>query len=992
MSASSPAATSAQTSGMVSCAGGGSVGLGQLGRRATTTDGIDRPVVDDRQQPGLHASPSLDVAGGIPPRTEERVLDDVLGEGGVIRDAVGDRVGHRLVSVVQLIESIELTIGQAHEHGPVRVVRGGRGSEPGRRFDLVHSEIARREGFRFTDTDQAVGGRGDRPRHVVGRIGRVDDREPPGLRRGKGEESVADAAMEGEVELGLEPGDVAGCLARKAILDRQVEEDRQVGLEAVGRGRLELAESLERHACPEPLVGQRRIGEAGADDRSTGADRRADHLADQLPPRGVEEQGVGQRIGRGGRPGPRQEDLADAFAEPRAARLAGEMDVETGSGGMVGEMVGEGDRLGGLAGALRPFDRDEPAAWGGGTIHGPSVADTLVADPASSMAPGRAYPCHDQMPHDPGRHLMTTTSTRPSRQRSNQPTRPAAALAVIAAVLALLAVPAVAAAHPLGNFTINHYGGVRIEPERVLLDVVVDQAEIPTFQARLDFDTDTDGEVSDEEADAGRVVACQGLLPSLELALDGRRLDLKLVEAGLTFPPGVGGLSTMRMVCGFDAVAGSALAAGAHVTFADTSFPDRLGWREIVVTGSGVRVAAGSGELRATSPSARLTAYPTNLLAQGLHDAGATVVVTPGGPALPALAITDASPVPGGHQIGASDAAASGDHGGGEPAGGSGASPAVTEPPTAQVANVGPGGSVPGGVGTADLPAIFRATDLSPVVLLISLLTAAALGAGHALTPGHGKTLMAAYLVGTRGTPLHAAGLGLSVTVSHTLGILVLAALIVGAEGVLSPDVVVRAAPVVAAISILGIGGWMLAGEVRRRRRASASERAHRAAHERGDEHDHAHEHDHAEAQGSVPGDGDAHDLEPAAGTHSHGGGTHSHLPAAGATITWRGLFALGLAGGLIPSTSALLILLGSIAAGRPAFGFVLVVAFGLGMALVMGGIGLGLVLARGRLDRLDAGSPMGRAGSYVPLAAACLVLALGVWLTVQAVGGPPAL
>ena len=108
-------------------------------------------------------------------------------------------------------------------------------------------------------------------------------------------------------------------------------------------------------------------------------------------------------------------------------------------------------------------------------------------------------------------------------------------------------------------------------------------------------------------------------------------------------------------------------------------------------------------------------------------------------------------------------------------------------------------GTVPGGVGGGDLPSIFRTADISPVVLLVSILTAAALGAGHALTPGHGKTLMAAYLVGTRGTPLHAAGLGLSVTVSHTLGILVLAALIVGAEGVLSPDLVVTSAPVVAA-------------------------------------------------------------------------------------------------------------------------------------------------------------------------------------------------
>jgi len=271
---------------------------------------------------------------------------------------------------------------------------------------------------------------------------------------------------------------------------------------------------------------------------------------------------------------------------------------------------------------------------------------------------------------------------------------------------------------------------------------------------------------------------------------------------------------------------------------------------------------------------------------------------------------------------------------------------------------------VPGGVAAADLPAIFRTPDLSPWVVLVALLTAAALGAAHALTPGHGKTLMAAYLVGTRGTPLHAAGLGLSVTVSHTLGILALAAVIVGAEGVLSPDVVVRAAPVVAAIGIVLVGGWMLVNEARRRRR--------RAVHD----HEHGHTHEHG------------HDHVDPVGTHTHGSVAHSHLPPKGSTITWRGLFALGLAGGLIPSTSALLILLGSIAAGRPAFGFVLVVAFGLGMAVVMSGIGLALVIARGRLDRFDGSTTLGRLSGYVPLAAACIVLALGLYLTVQAVGG----
>ncbi|HEX5824295.1 MAG TPA: hypothetical protein VFY18_07565, partial [Candidatus Limnocylindrales bacterium] len=264
-----------------------------------------------------------------------------------------------------------------------------------------------------------------------------------------------------------------------------------------------------------------------------------------------------------------------------------------------------------------------------------------------------------------------------------------------------------------------------------------------------------------------------------------------------------------------------------------------------------------------------------------------------------------------------------------------------------------------------------------PIVLILSLLTALGLGAGHALTPGHGKTLMAAYLVGSRGTAVHAVGLGLSVAVSHTLGILALAFLIVGAQGLLPPDVVFRAAPVVAAITIVAIGGWMLAGEIRRRARRAARAADGDPGHSHADEHEDEHPNGHAHA----------HD-----GEHSHGGIRHSHLPPAGSTLSWRGLFVLGLAGGLIPSTSALLILLGSLAAGRAAFGLILVVAFGLGMALVMSTIGLAMIVARGRLDRLPRRSALGRVAGYAPLIASVFVLGLGLVLTWQAVAGRPVL
>ncbi len=544
-----------------------------------------------------------------------------------------------------------------------------------------------------------------------------------------------------------------------------------------------------------------------------------------------------------------------------------------------------------------------------------------------------------------------------------------------AGIVAVLLMPALAAAHPLGNFTINHYAGVRIEPTLILLDVVIDQAEIPAFQARLGFDSDGDGELSAAEIEAGRIAACQDLAPSLDLQVDGVRQTLELTEAGLAFPPGVGGLSTMREVCGFTTSIASTIAAESQIAFADRSFNERLGWREVVVEGSGVTIAAAHGELRSSSVSKRLTVYPTTLLAQALADTDVAVTATPGGPTLATLDIPDATPLPGAAH--SAVASLSGANNG-----------AATAPAAAPVTS----GVVPGGVSGGELPSIFRSADLTPLVLLLSVLTAAALGAGHALTPGHGKTLMAAYLVGTRGTPLHAAGLGLSVALSHTLGILALAGLVVGAQGILPPDVVVKTTPVIAAVSIVAIGGWMLVGEGRRRWRARAAaiehDRAHTAgaAHKHEHEHEHPNEHEHEQAHGHEHEQARSHEATP--GAHSHGGLRHSHLPTTGSTISWRSLFVLGLAGGLIPSASALLILLGSIAAGRPAFGFVLVVAFGLGMALVMGGIGLALVVARGRLDRVEAASPLGRVGAYMPLVASFLVLGLGLYLTVQAVSG----
>ena len=540
---------------------------------------------------------------------------------------------------------------------------------------------------------------------------------------------------------------------------------------------------------------------------------------------------------------------------------------------------------------------------------------------------------------------------------------------IVAALVAIgaLGFPAVAAAHPLGNFTINHYAALRVGPSEIRLDVVVDLAEIPAFQERIRIDANGDGEVSQAEADAARETECTALAASLDLRTDGVRADLSLVASGLTFPAGAGGVPTMRTVCEFVARFDQNVASGTVVSFADTSNVERIGWREIIVLGDGVSIDAAPDNPPPASidQSARLTAYPKDLLTQPLNVHSVTFLVAAGGSPLPTFTAPDAQPL-----AGASPTTSPGESG-----------VVATAAPTA---TPGPA-AVPGGV-SGDIPDLFRA-DLTPLVAVLSILLAMALGAGHALTPGHGKTLMAAYLVGTRGTVRHAAGLGLAVTVSHTLGILFLALLVTGAESLLPADVVVRTIPIVAALAFVAIGAAMLFAELRRRRRAfalAAVSAEHTHDHDDHDHEDHDHggpsDHDHGDPRESLPGE------------HSHGGIRHSHLPADDRTLSWRNLFALGLAGGIIPSTNALIILLGTIVAGRAAFGIVLVVAFGLGMALVLGGVGAIMVLARERLERLPMTSSLGRAARHAPLAAAVVVLSVGLWLTVQAIGGAPTL
>jgi nickel/cobalt exporter len=464
--------------------------------------------------------------------------------------------------------------------------------------------------------------------------------------------------------------------------------------------------------------------------------------------------------------------------------------------------------------------------------------------------------------------------------------RRGAALAALTVIL-LVAGAAGAAAHPLGNFTVNTYSGLRVGPDRLAVDHVVDLAEIPTFQTRQAIDTDHDDRVADAEAGRWRDRECRRLAAGIRTMVDGRAARLAVTGSALSFPEGVGGLPTLRLEC---TLAAPLPVGGRALTYADGNHQGRVGWREITAVGD--RVTLDTTDVPPASPSARLTRYPEDQLSSPLTQRTAILHYHPGGPRAPTR-----------------ESAA--------------------------------GGVARGGVdrATAAFAALVGERSGSAGFAVVALGVAVGLGAAHALAPGHGKTVMAAYLVGLRGSLRQAATIGATVTLTHTAGVLLLGLVLSTTRAVASERV----------YPWLGLGsGLLLTGVgVGLLLRARPGHRHHH----------HAHDHDH----------------------HGHGHG--------GPPLGRRGLVALGLAGGLVPSPSAVVVLLAGIALGRAWFGVALVLAYGLGMAATLTGIGLLLARLRTRIDRrlqVPAGSPMARLGRLLPAVTASVIVLVGLGLALQ--------
>ena len=507
----------------------------------------------------------------------------------------------------------------------------------------------------------------------------------------------------------------------------------------------------------------------------------------------------------------------------------------------------------------------------------------------------------------------------------------ALAVALIAGLLGAAVLgamrPAPAAAHPLGNFTTNLYAGIALYADALRVRYVVDMAEIPAFREIGAIDRDGDGAVGETEAAAYLEEVVPRLVGALSLLVDGDRAPLDVRSQALSFPEGQGGLSTLRLELVLEAAPVSGMR---RVEFADANYDARIGWREIVVRPAlGVPLATSTAPAEGVSDALR--SYPSELRSSPLNVRSASFEYESGrGASAPAI----------------------------EGFGGAALEPAPERAGGAFVS-------------------LISIEQVSVPVVLVALLAAMGFGALHALEPGHGKTLVAAYFVGVRGTPLHALGLGLVIAGTHTLVVLTIGALTLYGSRFIMPEQLYHWLSLSSGFLVIGLGLWLLLSRVGVLRRGPTHVHLASRGHHHHDDHHGDHDHNHSQKKSAPP---------------------------------WRGLVALGLIDGLVPTLSTLVVLLAAISLDRIELGMLLIVAFSVGLAVVLATISLGVVYARRLLEHVGGalGGPGGgarrdgrlgralrlaRPDGPLPIAlgvsGALVLVSVGVFLSLRALSQP---
>ena len=517
----------------------------------------------------------------------------------------------------------------------------------------------------------------------------------------------------------------------------------------------------------------------------------------------------------------------------------------------------------------------------------------------------------------------------------------------VASVLFLCAfVPHRAAAHPMGNFSINHYSKLKVGNHTATVLYVVDMAEIPTYQQIREAGLVPSH--GDPSISAYLVKQEQTLQQGLRVDVDGQAIPLKPLSRDAAFAEGAGGLPTMKLRFVFQ----GQLPAGSEMhrlSFADGNFPGRSGWKEIVVLSDGAEILGSSAA--AADRSNELSDYSTDLLNSPPQQLSATVEFRA---AVPLPPVSDLRTKVSELHATLAPVKRSG-------VAGHTTAPAVQPGPVVQVVNKA---IIPDGLShtRANTPRsrftdlIATEKNLSLWVLLSAALLAAGLGAMHALEPGHGKTLVAAYLVGSRGTARHAVLLGIVVTAAHTAGVFALGFITLYLSRYVVPEQLYPWLGAISGLSVCVLGAFVF------------------LRHLTGENGDHSH----------APGQ-----------NHSHWFSSLSQrAKAQGADsssegVSLRQLFALGISGGIIPCPAALVVLLSAFSLHRIGFGLFLITAFSVGLAAVLVVVGLLMVYTKRFVSSyIRTGSSSMR---YLPLISSALMIVLGAGIAISAFGSIPA-
>jgi len=527
---------------------------------------------------------------------------------------------------------------------------------------------------------------------------------------------------------------------------------------------------------------------------------------------------------------------------------------------------------------------------------------------------------------------------------------------------------ATAFAHPMGNFSVNHYSKIRIGQQSVDVLYLIDMAEIPAFQEIRQFD------LTPHADDPGVSHYLDGeeklLKAGLTLDSDGQAVQLDTISREATFAEGAGGLPTMKMRFVFRSKL--ALATGAHkLSYFDNNFPGRAGWKEVVAQGDGVVILESSAP--GTDRSQELGNYSSDVLnsppqqLSALVDYRASYSETESGAAT-SQTVTSSdqttsretnmarrSPAHEKQRAASSTSVAAvatlSDRGHASyPSSGAGASSFTVMPSLARAQNT-PRSRFTELISTQD--------KLSFWVLLSAALIAAGLGALHALEPGHGKTIVAAYLVGSRGTARHAVLLGIVVTAAHTAGVYLLGAATLYASRYIVPEQLYPWLGAISGLSVAGLGIFIFL----RHWTGETGEHSHAA----GERHSHWF----------------LSMFKPSALAVDQVGVSAGAKPDE-RVLSLRELCMLGVTGGIVPCPAALVVLLSAFSLHRIGFGLFLITAFSFGLAAVLVIVGLTMVYAKRVVSsRMRAGNTVLR---YLPYLSSTFMVALGVGITASAV------